>query len=356
MKLTILQVCAYSARYGGNFLASLLALDAELMKQGIHTTYLFPEQAKNMQWCRELQKTRKVFFASTNRFAYSTFTQIKNAMKDADVVHSHFELYDCLCALAKRSDQKLIWHLHDSFDDEVDAFHDFINRVQYGILGKNAVLVSPSRYYADYTVKLGFPPDNIYVVENCIDFKRLTSNLVSRGKKYDFLAFGGFYRIKGLDVLLDAARILANKKYKFTIGIVGYPETWKFIDQNYSDLESYIIREEPAENVSQFYNLADVFISASRRECFSYSMLEALYLGLPLISSDVVGSRWAKQLANTATYGCEDSRSLATLMAQCLDGNCWVSAEECKYTSEMIRIKYSIANWVKQIKEIYIGD
>ena len=44
--MTVLQVCAYAANYGGNFIASLTALDKHLTNQGVETQYIFPIAAK----------------------------------------------------------------------------------------------------------------------------------------------------------------------------------------------------------------------------------------------------------------------------------------------------------------------
>ena len=354
--MTVLQVCAYSAQYGGNFLASLKALDMELQKQGFRTIYLFPEQAKDKKWCKDLQRESTVYFASSNRFGIKTFLQIKKAVKEADVVHSHFELYDCLCALARRKQQKLIWHLHDSFDEKTDWAHRVINWMQYGLLGFNAVLISPSRYYADYVVQMGFPSNNVYIVDNCLDCSRLAKDEPQRDIKYDFLVYGGFYEIKGLDVVLDAARMLAQKGYRFSIGIVGYQKTWTYIDENYADLENYIIREEPSENVSQFYRSARVFISASRRETFSYAMLEALFMGLPVICSDIVGTQWAWKYQNSKHFESGNVAELTLWMESVLNNQRWVTLQQSKETTKDIEQRYNIKLWTKQIKGIYLGE
>ena len=54
--MKVLQVCAYAARYGGNFLASLGRLEEALAAEGIETEYLFPETARDMPWCQALQQ------------------------------------------------------------------------------------------------------------------------------------------------------------------------------------------------------------------------------------------------------------------------------------------------------------
>jgi len=120
------------------------------------------------------------------------------------------------------------------------------------------VLISPSVYYADYVAKLGFPKQQIFHVANCIDFDRLHRG-AQKQQTYDFLAFGGFYYTKGLDVLLDSCRILIQRGLHFRVGIVGYEGTWRFIQNQYAELLPYICQLEPSENVSQFYLNAGTF-------------------------------------------------------------------------------------------------
>jgi glycosyltransferase involved in cell wall biosynthesis len=349
--MKVLQVCAYAARYGGNFLASLRALETLLAEQGVETAYLFPETARDMPWCRDLQQRARVHFAGLNRFSPAVFKQVKAAMADADIIHSHFELYDCLTALAKKKGQKLFWHLHDSFDEEIDLPHRAINRLQYGFFGKKAVLISPNDYYSNYVAALGFPEKQIFHVDNGVEFTRM--NKEEREKEYDFLVFGGFYRIKGLDVLMDACRILRGKGISYRLGVVGYPDTWRFLDENYPDLHRQICRLEPSENVSDFYNAASVFISASRRETFSYSLLEALYMERSAIISDIPGTGWANGYASVTVFPSEDAAALADAMERQLAEP--KSPAVRRSVSEEVQKRYSAQIWAERIKEIYFG-
>lgn len=350
--MKVLQVCAYAARYGGNFMASLRALETLLERRGVKTAYLFPETAKDMPWCRELQERAEVHFAGLNRFSPKVLGQVKAAMADADIVHSHFELYDCLTAMAKKKGQKLYWHLHDSFDEVIDLPHRIINKIQYGHFGKKAVLISPNDYYSRYVAALGFVEDRIIHVDNGVEFSRLKRE--DRKKEYDFLVFGGFYRIKGLDVLMDACRILKDKGNQFCLGVVGYPDTWRFLEESYPDLQDYIRKLEPSEDVSGFYNDAEGFICASRRECFSYAVLEALYMEKAAIVSRIPGNDWAVDYPSVTTFPSEDARALADAMERQLTGP--KSAAARKAAAEDVQKRYSAGIWAEAIKEIYFGN
>ena len=351
-KVTVLQVCAYTAVYGGNFIASIEALAIDMEKNGVITEFLFPVTVKDRPWCLEMNKRWKIYFADLNRFSLKTYFQIKAAMKNATIVHSHFELYDVLVYFAARR-QSIYWHLHDSFDENIDLPHRIINKFQYKVFSKGVVLISPNSYYSDYVVKIGFNGKNVRVVDNCIDLSRLSYK--NSEKKYDFLIFGGFYYTKGLDVLLNACRML-KKECSFKLGIVGYKDTWKWIDDNYGDLSDVICRVEPNENVSELYNSAGVFICSSRRENFPYSLLEALFLKKPAIVSKIAGTKWAQFYETVKVFDIADCAQLKEEMKNSLMNKTTFTEESLNAVSKDVAQKYSIDNWVKNIERIYFHE
>lgn len=350
--MKILQVCAYAAQYGGNFIASLLALENSLVKKGHQISYLFPKSASQYEWCKKIEDTHQVFYCDTNRFSYKTFLEVKNAVKDMDLIHSHFELYDMLVVLAAKKNQRVIWHLHDSFDEKLDWIHKTINKIQYAWIGKNTTLVSPSAYYADYVIGLGYNKKNTRVIANCIDLKRLEEPETVE-TRYDFLVFGGFYYIKGLDILLDACRILKNKKKKFCVGVVGYKDTWNWIENQYPDINDCFVRLNPTEQVSLLYESVKVFMSTSRRECFSYALLEALASGRPAIVSDIPGNQWCKTYKTAYTFENENAEDLAKRMSSFIDSDFDVDKEALAITSEAIKSIYNVEKWASEIEEVY---
>lgn len=350
--MIVLQVCAYAARYGGNFIASLTALENDLNRKGIETRYLFPDTTKDMQWCQELQGRTKVYFAGLNRFSHATYNQVKAAMENADIIHSHFELYDCITAIARKKKQKLFWHLHDSFDETIDLPHRIINRMQYKYLGRQAILIAPNKFYSDYVVRLGFDCNRVNLVNNCIDTERLNIQPDTL-KQFDFFAFGGFYYVKGLDILLDACRLLSARNSNWKLGIVGYEDTWKWMDKNYSDLDSHIERLHPNENVSYFYNRTSVFICTSRRENFPYALLETLYMEKPAIVSSIPGTQWALKYKTVKVVQSENAEDLANVMEQYLLGEYWFSQDDLRFTSSDIKDNYNITGWIPEIERVY---
>lgn len=94
----ILHVCAFGSQRPGNFIESLMQLQNRMQDIGYETIYAFTEDAKDRSWCKDIQKTNRVYFLPVARArilpkTYLLIKQIYNE-NDIDIVHSHFELYD----------------------------------------------------------------------------------------------------------------------------------------------------------------------------------------------------------------------------------------------------------------------
>lgn len=110
--MTILQVCAYAAPYEGNFIKSLKALGNVYKEKGDKMVYAFPESARNILWCKELEKHTDVYYLplAKARIKIKTYTMLKDIYckyKDLKIVHSHFELYDAPVSLTAPKNVKV---------------------------------------------------------------------------------------------------------------------------------------------------------------------------------------------------------------------------------------------------------
>ena len=57
------RVCAYAAPYEGNFIKSLKVLGNVYKEKGDKMVYAFPESARNILWCKELEKHTDVYLS-----------------------------------------------------------------------------------------------------------------------------------------------------------------------------------------------------------------------------------------------------------------------------------------------------
>jgi len=109
------------------------------------------------------------------------------------------------------------------------------------------------------------------------------------------LSIGRFVYYKGFEYLIESARILKNKKIdNIAFIIIGYGELYNKLKQKIEDykLSNNVFLLNNIKNVNIFLKNCDIFClpSIERTEAFGLVLLEALYYGKPLITTNVYGS------------------------------------------------------------------
>ena len=152
-------------------------------------------------------------------------------------------------------------------------------------------------------IKLGVHSNKIHTIPIGINFDDLNNqhSLFQKTKSGKNLIVVGRHRpVKGYEVLLKAMEIVVKKDPDIKCKIVG-KGTDKLLslirDLNLKD--NIIIHGEIIKSIEKgmpvklktFYQNSDIYISSSLSESFSLTTLEAMAMGLPIISTDTVGIR-----------------------------------------------------------------
>lgn len=353
--MTILQICAYAAPYEGNFIKSLKALGNVYEKKGDKVVYAFPESARNIPWCKELEKHTDVYFLplAKARIKIKTYTMLKDIYrkyKDLKIVHSHFELYDAPVALTAPKGVKVFWHLHDALEGYTGLKYRLEHKVQYGFCHKNAILLSVSKKHMEYVQKKGFPKENARYIPNGVDTDRikLVYTAVDQ-RKYDFLIFGWEFERKGVDLCIEALKKISNEK--FLVAIVGSENTENIIKERYGYISGVEV-VNPVSDINELYEKSKCFLHISRAEGFSYALLEAVYAGLPVICSDISENRFATQFPTVEMIESENVVGIAEKMKYIINEKQY-SKDIIEKSRKIIENKYSIACWVKNMLKQY---
>jgi glycosyltransferase involved in cell wall biosynthesis len=354
--MTVLQVCAYGAPYPGNFIASLETLEKALADRGIQTIYAFVGRAANAQWCKQIQKRTKVYFLpeAKARILPQTYQAFRKIYKETsvDIVHSHFELYDIPATVTAPSSTKIFWHLHDPLKHH-KGLRGLLWKVQYGVVGKRATLLSVAEKYRDFVVSLGFPKEQTHLLLNSIQLERIRPHQSSNQPCFRFLTFGWDFTRKGDDVILAACDRLEAEGYDFRFLLNGNHQTWPQLDAHLQGRKPvYLETGDPVDDINELFDISDVFIQASRSETFSYSVCEAAYSGLPVISSDIPGLEWAHTIPTIDLFESENVYQLYLLMKKFLDGAV-VSPQDISTSRHIIEQHYSLQVWVNNVIQHY---
>ncbi|MBS6396761.1 MAG: glycosyltransferase [Clostridiales bacterium] len=249
---------------------------------------------------------------------------------DPDVIHLHnihgFVLQvELLFAYLKKAGRPVVWTLHDCWSYTGHcAFYDYHscdgwkhscascgeykNTYPYALFKNNTArnfqrkkaaftgvpdltIVVPSRWLAE-EVKQSFLRDYpVQVIPNGIDRSRFCyrdSGLRERlGLKDSFLILGVanvWERRKGLEYFLELAKRLPEE---FRIILIGLnKKQLKELPSNILGLE----RTSSAEELAEYYSMADVFVNATLEDNFPTTNLEALSCGTPVITFRTGGS------------------------------------------------------------------
>lgn len=105
-------------------------------------------------------------------------------------------------------------------------------------------------------------------------------------KIYDYLFVGSFFEVKGIDILYKSIQDL-SKEIRFCI--VGNGEEYH---QKFTGLinEGYSIelkKDQDHEQLRSLYNQSKFLVLPSRSEGFATVIVEAMYCGTPVITSDI---------------------------------------------------------------------
>lgn len=130
-----------------------------------------------------------------------------------------------------------------------------------------------------------FPSDEIVIIENGVDTTRFRpisfSEKIHLRQKYDLpldkriiIFVGPLTYSKGADVLKILSQKLENSV------LMCLTPSMQCIDHD----KNCLLFTVPHSQINEFYMLSDVFISPSRYEAFSLSLLEAMACGLPFVS------------------------------------------------------------------------
>jgi len=137
---------------------------------------------------------------------------------------------------------------------------------------------------------------NIFVVHNGIDIEMISKSAQENKiellqNKFRILFNGRLIYRKGLDVLLKALVIIARELESLkniellVIGDGDLTDQYKqFIKEN--NLHNHVLFLGEKTNPFPYFLLSDVFVLPSRSEGFPNALLEAMALGLPVISTD----------------------------------------------------------------------
>jgi len=175
------------------------------------------------------------------------------------------------------------WEHHHFAVQQLNGFWKFLFRYTYKRLDTIVTLNKDEKqFYWKYSKKP-------CVIPNFIAPPQLTPGSGKDKPGYDLLSVTRFNHIKGIDLLMAAAKIILSQNPQLKWKVIGYGEQKDvFLDFIKEENLSKQLIYQPADktDITKDYRNASLFVMTSRNECFPLVLLEAMSNGLPCIAFD----------------------------------------------------------------------
>lgn len=350
MKERCLLVSSFMAEYKGSYIYSIIALIKKMHKNGDEMVLVFPKAKSEVAWVEEIKALGcKVCFLDYNPYSLNNISFIRKIVKNEkiNIIHSDFTGWDITVKLACPF-MPTIWHERMRVNDK-NKIKRIANLIKYRIIGAfktYPVGISDDVYQAVSRLAGRKKTTKIF---NALDTSRFDLTLPKKKNELKtYLMFSYTPFVKGVDIVCDAFEKYNGEKIKAKLIIVSHGECDKYLAQRYTNPPDWLNIEKPREDVQCFYNMADVFISASRSEGFSQSLIEALYLGLSTIVSDIPGTAWSQGFKGSIYFKSGDSQSLleAITTEQSLEK---INERDVLFNQSTIINDFSVEKWAEKI-------
>lgn len=358
--MKIMQVSNFYARFKGSFINQLEYLEKKVNKDGGSMVYIFPVDAKEIEWCRKLQKNSKVYFVSNIQQANQKqiIKELKSIIdkEQPDIIHSHFDGYDVPVTKASSKDTIKVYHRHNEFDVSKLCWYKKIYaliliNVKMKYLKKEGYNIFIAQDMQTVFVEKGLAiKEKSLTILNGIFTKRLEGNIttIPYYEKPVIFSFMGNWYSKGGDLIFKAIEEINKKEIKVYLASII---SESFIKEYYGSIPKWVILLETTDDIKAYYDMADLFISASRKETFSYALAEAIYCKLPCISSDIEGTQWAKEFETVEFFENENIEELINKINYILRNE--YSKEKLEQSKKILENKFSEKVWSDNIMKFY---
>ena len=354
-------VCDYASMYSGNFIPSILFF-ANSISSSNNIIFSFPIDAKNRDWIQAIKNSGYCvdFFSRKKRMMYKDLRAICKRQK-VDIVYFHFVSPALGKSIFFFSKTKLFFHIHSDFSAGKKAwplrqfkdsfFNRFIKTSSVYIYVSQA-LFSKSKAKIKYYIPNGLVTnkDKDVFLGNHRKQDDNGVNMIANLESPVFLAFAWSPFVKGIDILVTAFSELLKTTNAYLVLVHGKnngkEDLINFLHSNKIFDFRNIIFVPPIEEVYRYYDKCFCFVSSSRSEGFSYSVLEAISKNKSVIVSDIPGTSWAHSFKSVIVFSNGDAKSLKNAMNEAI--NTTISEQDVSYNASMLK-EYSIDKWNSEV-------
>jgi len=267
-----------------------------------------------------------------------------------DIIHNHHRVFDTFTSLLPLDSYKKVTTVHSKV---------------YGrkfISYKADNLISVSDSITNHLIKYyKISPSKIKRIKNFVDISDIKIKIEKDQLKAQLgltdqlviMFIGRFSKEKGVDILVTALKELYCINNKISLVMVGAGEEKMSIKKFYSENRLPIRLVNPARNVFDYYNIADVIVLPSRVDPFPYVMLESGLMNKPFIGSNVDGlSELIKHRTNGLLFESENVSELIKCIQMILEDQTLANQISQNLHNEVIE-NYSVEKVISEYITFY---
>lgn len=356
--MNVLLISNYAAPYRGNFIPALETIEKHY-KAG-EVFYLFPQDAARHAWMQEFREQHKVWLAPRQIFSkhiqWSLLYDLRKRVKDNHItlVHTHFiegniNMYLLRCLTGVRFVANL--HNHYIVSGRLGAVRKWLFK------HTNDKVIGDSPSVTESAYSIGVARERVVTILNSIQFSRLDNSTpvgLPREGRQVVLMFGFPWYRKGVDVVAKAVRALNVGGTKVLLAIAqsgGVEQTKEGIQQAIGEVPEWVVFLPPTDRLADYYDAADVFVSAGREEGLSYSPIEAGYCSCGVLCSNIGGN--PLDIPQTGIYDKEDVEGLIRCLQQELSLTADEKAERNCLQRNYVLSHYNVEDWAEEVIKTY---
>lgn len=353
----VLHFADFKSPCRGNFINSLESLRNATQDHGQQVVYLFPAATAKRDWAQSLKKEATVYFLGDSLL--QNVKTVRSIIKrhNIKIIHSHFYKLPYILTFDLASaflGVKQVVHLHCALH-----IHSGVARMIEKFLLRRKTFIGCSEKLTDDAKKY-YPKNRAYIAKNAIWFPRLDeyeeldkAQLGLSDTAKTLMMFGFLYEIKGVDLALEAVSelIASGEDLQLILILTSNVDDIKAkITKRFGCIPQWLHLLPPRNDITSYYRLCDVFLAPSRSEGLPYSVVEASYLKLPVVLSNIPAHANLK-LPCGFYFESENVGQLKSQLMSALKNE--DTADAFKAQSEQIKNEYQLSVWTDRIISIY---
>lgn len=256
-----------------------------------YSSYLFSTTLIPHHWRQSMQQLKIPFFQASNKSTWINELIDVIQFLSVDIVHFHQPLTDAMITLKERKLCKVIYHDHGAAwygsDEDIKKRWTFIPWIDGVLAVSNA-----SRTMLQNRMRC--PENKIQVIHNGVDFTKLASQSPIPHPKHRRIitSICRLTPYKGVSALIRAVPHVIQREKNVEFWIIGDGPSFPELESTVKKLgvEKIIKFFGRQSNIGDYLRAADLFVLPSYREPFAGVLIEAAYVGLPIVAANVDGN------------------------------------------------------------------